>query len=84
MECSCLVFIPHPVGGACAYPVAASSSFEAARLALAEHEKHFPRLGDDAVVHVVVEARAPCVSTTSSTTRGRRTVIGWGGAESRE
>jgi hypothetical protein len=57
MERACLVFIPHPVGGACAYPVTARGSFEAAHLAIAEHEKQFPRLSDDTVVGVVVDGK---------------------------
>jgi hypothetical protein len=30
--------------------------------AIAEHEKHFPRLGDDVVVEVVVDGDGPLVS----------------------
>jgi hypothetical protein len=58
MERSCMVFIPHPVAGNCMYQVAARSSFEAARGAIAEHEKHYPRLADDVVVHVVVDGKS--------------------------
>jgi hypothetical protein len=39
------------------YQVSARSSFEAARAAIAEHEKHYPRLSDDAVVRVVVDGK---------------------------
>jgi hypothetical protein len=57
MERSCVVFIPHRTGGPCMYQVAARSSFEAARVAIAEHEKHYPRLADDVVIHVVVDGK---------------------------
>jgi hypothetical protein len=53
-----MVFIPHPVAGNCMYQVAARSSSEAARGAIAEHEKHYPRLADDVVVQVVVDGKS--------------------------
>ena len=59
MERPSAVFIPHPTGGNCVYEVAASSSFEAARRAIAEQEKHHPRLSDNVVVHVVVGGKGP-------------------------
>jgi hypothetical protein len=49
--------IPHPTGGNCMYQMAARSSFEAARSAIAQHEKHYPRLADSVVVHVVVDGK---------------------------
>jgi hypothetical protein len=57
MERPSVVFIPHPTGGNCVYQIAASTSFEAARQAIALHEKHHPRLGDDVIVHVVVDGK---------------------------
>jgi hypothetical protein len=59
MERPSAVFIPQPAGGNCVYQVAATSSFDAARQAIAEHEKYHPRLSDDAVVHVVVNGKGP-------------------------
>jgi hypothetical protein len=54
-----MVFIPHPAAGNCMYQVAARSSFEATRAAIAEHEKHYPRrLADDVVVRVVVDGKS--------------------------
>jgi hypothetical protein len=59
MERPSAVFIPHPAGGNCVYEVAASSSFDAARQAIAEHEKHHPRLADEVVIRVVADGKGP-------------------------
>jgi hypothetical protein len=59
MERSSVVFIPRPAGGNSIYEIAATSSFEAARRAIAGHEKHHPRLSDDVVVHVVFDGNGP-------------------------
>jgi hypothetical protein len=79
MERSCMVFIPHPVAGNCMYQVAARSSFEAARGAIAEHEKHYPRLADDVVVQVVVDGKsfAAWIMLESTTPGNRTTGIAW-------
>jgi hypothetical protein len=59
MERPSVVFIPHPAGGNSVHPVAATSSFDAARQAIAEHEKHHRRLADEVVIRVVVNGKGP-------------------------
>jgi hypothetical protein len=56
---ACIVFVPSGKGQHWFYPVAAESSFGAAWDALQTHEARFGKVGDSAVLHVVVNGKTP-------------------------